>query len=179
MCAISIARVQPLYGPVAGGTRVTITGQNVNVSDVSTVYIGPYSLLPHSIRLFIISFWCLLKDGMQHMNWNELNWSEIEFCSPTNRSAIQFSWVRAPRTALSLVHITWTEVNLLNLYLPTVRLNIISSPSPTHSFIPGLKPSFSANPSHCSPSFFFGIHYINSSDCLGLLLFLSIYAFYF
>ena len=25
-------------------------------------------------------------------------------------------------------------------------------PSPTHSFIPGLKPSFS-NPSHCSPSF--------------------------
>ena len=26
-------------------------------------------------------------------------------------------------------------------------------PSPTHSFIPGLKPSFSANPSHCSLSF--------------------------
>ena len=26
-------------------------------------------------------------------------------------------------------------------------------PSPTHSFFPGLKPSFSANPSHCSPSF--------------------------
>ena len=26
-------------------------------------------------------------------------------------------------------------------------------PSPTHSFIPGLKPPFSANPSHCSPSF--------------------------
>ena len=25
--------------------------------------------------------------------------------------------------------------------------------SPTHSFTPGLKPSFSANPSHCSPSF--------------------------
>ena len=26
-------------------------------------------------------------------------------------------------------------------------------PVPTHSFIPGLKPSFSANPSHCRPSF--------------------------
>ena len=26
-------------------------------------------------------------------------------------------------------------------------------PSPTHSFFPGLKPSFSVNPSHCSPSF--------------------------
>jgi len=30
---------------------------------------------------------------------------------------------------------------------------IISFPSPTHSFIPGLKPSFSANHSHCSLSF--------------------------
>ena len=27
------------------------------------------------------------------------------------------------------------------------------SPSPPHSFIPGLQPSFSANPSHCSLSF--------------------------
>ena len=34
----------------------------------------------------------------------------------------------------------------------TVRI-IISFTSPTHSFIPGLKPSFSANPSHCSLSF--------------------------
>ena len=30
---------------------------------------------------------------------------------------------------------------------------IISFPSPTHSFILGLKPPFSANPSHCSLSF--------------------------
>jgi len=33
-----------------------------------------------------------------------------------------------------------------------VILIIISIPSPTHSFIPGLKPSFSANPSHRSLS---------------------------
>jgi len=39
--------------------------------------------------------------------------------------------------------------------LPTVILIIISFPSPTHSFTPGLKPSFSANPSHRSLSFFF------------------------
>ena len=39
-------------------------------------------------------------------------------------------------------------------YPLTVILIIISFPSPTHSFIPGLKPSFSANPSHCSLSFF-------------------------
>jgi len=37
--------------------------------------------------------------------------------------------------------------------LLTVILIISSIPSPTHSFIPGLKPSFSANPSHCSLSF--------------------------
>jgi len=38
--------------------------------------------------------------------------------------------------------------------MPTVILTIIwYSITPTHSFIPGLKPSFSANPSHCSPFF--------------------------
>jgi len=34
----------------------------------------------------------------------------------------------------------------------TVTLVIISFPSPTLSFVPDLKPSFSANPSHCSLS---------------------------
>ena len=34
-------------------------------------------------------------------------------------------------------------------------LLLFGIPSPTHSFIPGLKPSFSANPSNRSPSFFF------------------------
>jgi len=38
-------------------------------------------------------------------------------------------------------------------YLPTVILIIIGIPSPTDSFILGLKPSFSANPSHRSLSF--------------------------
>ena len=37
----------------------------------------------------------------------------------------------------------------------TVTPIIISFSSPTLSFIPDLKPSFSANPSHCSLSFFF------------------------
>ena len=36
------------------------------------------------------------------------------------------------------------------IILLTFILIIISLPSPTHSFIPGLKPSFSANPSHRS-----------------------------
>ena len=38
-------------------------------------------------------------------------------------------------------------------------------------FCPGLKPSFSANLSHRSPSFFFfRIHYMDSPDCLLLIL---------
>jgi len=39
--------------------------------------------------------------------------------------------------------------------LLTVTLIIISFLSPTLSFIPDLKPTFSANRSHCSLSFFF------------------------
>ena len=34
-----------------------------------------------------------------------------------------------------------------------ITVILIIFPSPTHSFIPGLKPSFSANASHCSLSF--------------------------
>jgi len=53
-------------------------------------------------------------------------------------------------------------------------LLLIGIPSPTHSFFPFLKPSFSANPSHCSPSFFFfRIHYMVSPDCLLLFLRIS------
>ena len=57
-------------------------------------------------------------------------------------------------------------------------LLLFGIPSPTHSFIPGLKPSFSANPSHCSPSFFFfNIHYMDSPDCLPLFLSISVFCF--
>ena len=57
-------------------------------------------------------------------------------------------------------------------------LLLFGIPSPTHSYIPGLKLPFSANPSHRSPSFFFfKIHHMDSPDCL--LLFLNISVFYF
>jgi len=48
-----------------------------------------------------------------------------------------------------------TIVMLLTVIGEVVLINIIiiSFRSPTHSFIPGLKPSFSANPSHHSLSF--------------------------
>ena len=38
--------VRPLYGPVAGGTRVTIAGQSVSVTTVTAVYFGKYKLYP-------------------------------------------------------------------------------------------------------------------------------------
>jgi len=60
---------------------------------------------------------------------------------------------------LSRVMLTWVtgsaQINrvLVSFMLLTVILIIISFPSPTHSFIPGLKPSFSANRAHRSLSF--------------------------
>jgi len=45
-----------------------------------------------------------------------------------------------------------SAVNAVEFYMVDVLLTLIfisiSIPSPPHSFIPGLKPSFSANPSH-------------------------------
>jgi len=38
----SVDSVRPLYGPVSGGTRVTITGQFLNVSTVTAVYFGQH-----------------------------------------------------------------------------------------------------------------------------------------
>jgi len=47
-------------------------------------------------------------------------------------------------------------------------------PSPAHSFIPGLKPSFSVNPSHRSLPFFFGTDCMDSRDCLPIFLSISV-----
>jgi len=57
---ISVDRVHPLYGPVSGGTRVTIAGQLLSVSTVTAVYIGQYVGRPHTNRLYLpvhISKW--------------------------------------------------------------------------------------------------------------------------
>jgi len=39
---ISVDSVRPLYGPVAGGTRVTVTGQSLNMFTVAAVYFGQH-----------------------------------------------------------------------------------------------------------------------------------------
>ena len=46
-------------------------------------------------------------------------------------------------------------------------------PSPTHSFFPGLKPSLSANPSHCSPSFLVLKYSLGLRGFRGLFAFIS------
>jgi len=50
---ISVDNVQPLYGPVAGGTRVTITGQHLSASTTRTVYIGLLPLNPYANGLVL------------------------------------------------------------------------------------------------------------------------------
>ena len=70
---------------------------------------------------------------------------------------------------------------LIVFWLTAVDLVIlitIGIPSPTQSFIPGLKPSSSASPSHRSLSFsFFMTDYMDSPDCLLLLLSIDVFCF--
>ena len=42
--------MRPLYGPLAGGTRLTIIGQNVNISTVTAVYFGRHKTHPDGDR---------------------------------------------------------------------------------------------------------------------------------
>jgi len=54
---------------------------------------------------------------------------------------------------LHLKRVTADCYDYYDYYLPltvTLVIKLISFPSPTLSFIPDIKPSFSANPSHCS-----------------------------
>ena len=68
---------------------------------------------------------------------------------------------------------------LYGLYLPTVILTVIRY-SVTHSlFLSRLKnlPSLQILPTAALPFFYLNMYYVDSPDCL--LLFLSIYVFYF
>jgi len=67
--------------------------------------------------------------------------------------------------------------NIPIIMLLTFILIIISIPSPHHSFIPGLKPSFSANPSHRYLPFFFSAYSTDFPDCLPILLSIPFFQF--
>jgi len=47
---VSVDSVRPLYGPAAGGTRLTIAGQFLGVSTVTLVHIGDYKQYPDKNR---------------------------------------------------------------------------------------------------------------------------------
>jgi len=68
-------------------------------------------------------------------------------CRPTNSVKALKAEERQGHSAKTAKG-TWACLLCQQLYLL-----LFGIPSPTHSFIPGLKPSFSANPSHCRPSF--------------------------
>jgi len=64
---------------------------------------------------------------------------------------------------------------------PRLPLSWSHHPSPPHSFIPGLKPPFSANSSHRSLflAYFFTADSTDFPDCLPILLSLSVLLFLF
>jgi len=64
------------------------------------------------------------------------------------------------------------------MMLLTFILIIISIPSAPDSFIPDLKPFFSANPPRRSLPFYFRTEYMDSPDCLLLLLSISVFYFF-
>jgi len=51
--------VWPLYGPIAGGTRITIIGQFLSASTVKAVYIGQYKVIPNINRLSFSLIWTI------------------------------------------------------------------------------------------------------------------------
>ena len=57
-CAVTLVkRVRPLYGPVAGGTQMTIAGQFLSVSTVTAVYIGQHQCFVDKYRYsFVLGF---------------------------------------------------------------------------------------------------------------------------
>jgi len=63
-----------------------------------------------------------------------------------------FSWKSKIRTVVAFA-VRYGPLSIDVFTTLTVILIVISFPLPTLFFIPGLKPSFSANPSHCSLSF--------------------------
>jgi len=51
---ITVDSIHPLYGPMSGGTRVTISGQFLSVYTVIAVHFGQYTWRPETNRLWIL-----------------------------------------------------------------------------------------------------------------------------
>ena len=58
---ISVVSARPLYGPVAGGTRVTITGQLPPVSIITDIFFGQHQGIIDKYRLpFCFAFYVFI-----------------------------------------------------------------------------------------------------------------------
>jgi len=53
---IVVDSIRPLYGPLSGGTRVTITGQYVAVSTISVVLISTSTISPDTNRFLFFTY---------------------------------------------------------------------------------------------------------------------------
>ena len=80
-----------------------------------------------------------------------LSWTSSRLCSACNVTECRRWFTQGPLSALNMAvcakHLTIEFYAVVVLL--TFILIIITVLSPCHSFIPGLKPSFSADPSHC------------------------------
>ena len=57
---VSVDSVRPLYGPAAGGTRLTIAGQFLSVTTVTLVHIGDYKQYPDKNRSSTVTSYSVL-----------------------------------------------------------------------------------------------------------------------
>jgi len=118
--------------------------------------------------------------GVVDMQETLIVWSEGDNCdyalSFQEKKGCDEVWEKICQVLYFFTLSLFTEHTAFPLIiLPTVILIIIGIPSPSHSFIPGLKPSFSAYPSQKPFFFFFRIHYVDSPDCYCYFLAYSVF----
>jgi len=111
-------------------------------------------------------------------------------CASGNATGLPDRWPRpglSVRTAKDPLVRRWCISYSRGVVFWVIYLLLFGIPSHTHSFFPGLKPSFSANPSHRSPSFlllkyllrgFPGLFTVISEHICFLLLVFSVFTLF-
>ena len=77
-CTVSyLATVQPFYGPVAGGTEVTIFGRNLTHSVVTAVHFGQYTSSDITSRFVVFPSLFMICRLKQQKSANDKYLSQI------------------------------------------------------------------------------------------------------
>ena len=151
---------------------------------------APYSCFPKKVSLQLSSEQSVGDVGITQLDWKRVPKARSRGC----RSSVAITaecWRQHASRNVRGVNGTCAEHLTVESYTVFIcqqsYLLLFGIPSPTHSFIPGLKPSFSPNPSHCSPSFlllkyslrgFPGLFTVISEHiCFLLLAFICFYTF--